>query len=507
MSNNAENGGPTPAESQELSNEQLEKLLGTLKNLPFDDLSKLPFEVRNLISAERESVDAERASLNAERKKLQADREKHESEVARHSAELLSQLKLIMDAAQKAHEREASQSIFFAELNNTLARLENASTASKAERIKAHLEVIDRLDSMQEAAALSHNDQMRLSMAISNRLDAIGAQNDHLQTSMDRIGEMMNRLHDFIVSVRDLVKSGQDAIFTFQGDFAEFKKANREFNSSLLKGITKGFDDLNKSFDQMPEKLGLKIQDIKSVYAALVGASKGLIERGNKFAAQQEDYISQISDRIDDLGDLYANHTRRLNSGLEDQLKLAKSSLANGVEDLLGDLKEIFKKSDVHGLLSEIYKMEEQLRHSQTGLTSLLESIQEEKESMADEIQKAKDAFTTNAKDINLSMSSLMDDKQRLMSELRDAMRLVKSLMDEVERMRVDVVKTAGSVVTMSNLATSGALATAEEMMQRFQVLTAQNQIDVLETIKTEGEVTRASILTGYLGGNDQGEV
>lgn len=497
MSNNAENGGPTPAESQELSNEQLEKLLDTLKNLPVDDLSSLPFEVRKAISAERESVDAERALLNAERKKLQADREKHESEVSRHSAELLSQLKLIMDAAQKAHEREASRSIFMAELNNTLIRLENASTASKSEQAKAHMDVIDRLDTMAEAHALSHNDQMLLGMSISNRMDegfsAMAAQNNQLQVSVDRIGEMMNRLHDFIVNVRD-------GLFTFQSEFLRFKKTFGEFNISFRK-------EVRERFDSLPEKFGLKIQDIRKVIADLNGAAKGLIERSNRFAEQQEDHISAVSDRIDDLGKLYTNHNRKLNSGLEDQLKLAKSTLANGVEDLLGDLKEIFKKSDVHGLLSEIYRMEEQLRHSQAGLTSLLESIQEEKESMADEIQKAKDAFTTNAKDIHLSMSSLMDDKQRLMTELRDAMRVVKSLMDEVERMRVDVVKTAGSVLTMSNLATSGALATAEEMVQRFQVITAQNQIDVLEAVKTEGEVTRASILTSYLGGNDQGEV
>lgn len=506
MSNNAENGGPTPAESQEVPNEQLEKLLDALKNLPFDALSNLPFEVRKAISAERESVDAERELLDAERKKLQADREKHESEVARHNAELLSHLNPIMAAAQHAHEREASQNIFLSEMSNALARLELAGTTSKAEQVKAHLEVIDRLDSIQEAAALSHNDQMHLSMSISNRLDVIGSQNDHLQTSVDRIGEMMNRLHDFIVSVRDLVKSGQDAIFTFQGEFAGFKKSNREFNSSLLEGITKGFGDLNKSFDQMPEKLGLKINDIKKVYADLVGASKGLIERGNKFAAQQEDYISQISDRIDDLGNLYANHTRRLNSGLEDQLKLAKVSLANGVEDLLGDLKEIFKKSDVHKLLSEIYKMEEQLTHGQSGLTSLLESIQEEKESMADEIQKAKDAFTTNAKDINCSMSSLMDDKQRLMSDLRDAMRAVKTLMDEVERMRADVVKTATSVEKIANVATSATMKTATEVSSQIKSLIVEQKVEILEAISADREKNSAELIASFLGGTDQGE-
>lgn len=504
-SNNTENGGPEPTESQGMSAEQLEKLeslLNSLENLPFDALSKLSVEVREAILAGRKTVDAEREQLNAERERLNAEREQlssdraaHANDLVKYHSEILPQLKTVIAASLKASEREAGQNIFMAEMNNALVRLESASTASKSEQAKAHMEVIDRLDTMAEAHALSHTDQMLLNMSISNRMDegfsAMAAQNNQLQVSVDRIGEMMNRLHDFIVNVRD-------GLFAFQSEFLRFKKTFGEFNISFRK-------EVRERFDSLPEKFGLKIQDIRKVISDLNGAAKGLIERSNRFAEQQEDHISAVSDRIDDLGSLYTNHTRKLNSGLEDQLKLAKSTLESGVDGLLNDLSEVFKKSEVHGLLSQIFKMKEELNHSQAGLTTLLRAIQDEKESMAEEIQEAKDAFKANARDINEAMSSVMDDKRKVMNELSDAMRVVKSLMEDLERMRADVVKTASSVEKIADMANSCATSTAETMMQQFQGINAKQQIEVLEAVKNEGELTRTAVTITLLGGDQEG--
>lgn len=511
-SNNTENGGPEPTESQGMSAEQLEKLeslLNSLENLPFDALSKLSVEVREAILAGRKTVDAEREQLNAERERLNAEREQlssdraaHANDLVKYHSEILPQLKTVIAASLKASEREAGQNIFMAEMNNALVRLESASTASKSEQAKAHMEVIDRLDTMAEAHALSHTDQMLLNMSISNRMDegfsAMAAQNNQLQVSVDRIGEMMNRLHDFITNVRDVVRTSQDVIFTFQGELADFKKSYKEFNSTLINAISSRLDEL-------PSKLGLRVKEIKESYDQLTAATKGLIERANKFSIQQEDNVNTLSERVADLGNLYTTQVRRLNNGLEDQFALMQSTLVDGVEGLLKNLSSTFQKSEVHGLLSQIYKMTEGLNHSQAGLTALLRSIQDEKESMVEEIQEAKDAFKINAKDIHESMSSIMDDKRKLMLELDDAMRAVKTLMDFLGRTRDDVCKVADSVGKMASLSTSGAMATGEYMMQQFQGINAKQQVEVLEAIRSESENLRVDILNKFLGGNQEG--
>ncbi len=512
MSNNDKNGGLTPAESQDSSAEQLAKLvklLETFEKLPFDALSKLPVEVRDAILAGRKTVDAEREQLAAEREQLRAEREQlaadrsaHAAEQAKHNAEILSRLKSIMTAAEQAHEREVSQNIFMAEMSNALARMELAGTASKDEQAKAAIDIIDRLDAIQEAAAIAHSDQMILGMSISNRMDegfsAIGAQNGQLQVSVDRIGEMMNRMHDFIINVRDVVRASQDAIFTFQRDFAGYKKADHEFKTTLLSGVM-------TRFDQLPEKLGLKVADIKKVYSDLTGASKGLIERANNFAIRQEEHVNALSERIDGLGDLYDGHVRRLSNGVEDQLRKTNSALIDGVEDMLKSLSAALKKSEVHGLVTDFIKMQEQLDHSQEGLTSLLRAIQEEKTNLLEDFQEARAVIQTNVKDIHQSMSTVMDDKQRVMSDLSDAMRVVKSLMDDLERMRSEIVKVAGSVEKIANVSTSGAITVAHEMIEYHQKAEVEKQAELIRIVREEHATTRSTMITSYLGGEQEG--
>lgn len=132
-------------------------------------------------------------------------------------------------------------------------------------------------------------------------------------------------------------------------------------------------------------------------------------------------------------------------------------------------------------------------------------TFRKKKENLVAEIQEAKDAFKANAKDINESMSSVMDDKRRVMSELSDAMRVVKGLLEDLERMRADVVRVAGSVEKISNVATSGAIATGEYMIQQFQGINAKQQVEVLEAINNQGELTRTAVTITLLGGEQEG--
>lgn len=514
MSNNNEkNGGSTPAESQEAAarqladiqkaTQELTELALSLQGIPAKELSRLPGEVAGALAKAKEDLAAERAKLERER----SEHNEHVASFRDEYASILPVLRGVMDAAAKAHKREAKSDAIFSTISLRLDGIEGSISNGSVNMASGFGQMLEVFDQYREVSAIQYTDQMKISRAIESKIDSgffqMTEAHGNIQSSVDRIGIMMNRMMDFTTHVRDLMLSSQETVNNIDGQVVALKGI--VFQTSKALGT-----DLSKKIEILPESIKNRVSELNYSVNQMKSVSRELTEKVKSFSGMQEVLIQSVEDRLSDLKELYDSHVRTMNSGLKTQLGLMSNTMSDKTEDIMEDLAKAFKKSDIFKLVSEVHKMSEELTFAQSGLKGLLDAIKDEETSIISDLREASDevksSLFANARGVHdqlHGMSVSADESLLALKDLGNQVGIVYQALDKTKDVLNKVASDSGQIASAS---TSGAIALAQEFMVAIKGAMTDLDGKLTQHITTEHEITRSSGFLGALGADDQGE-